>query len=417
MKVIQLSFSDIVGGGGFRAAHRINNSLCHFGLESTMAVSVKGTDDETVVRLGSSNKLAPFLIKSRNFIGSLPTRFFVQTDKVRDLYSSAILPSHWPVTLNESDADIVNMHWINSEMLSISDISRIRKPLVWTLHDMWAFCGNEHYTNEERWREGYWSSNRSADEKALDLNRWTWNRKRRHWKTSFQIVTPSHWLADCVKKSFLFKDWPVTVIPNAIDTNFWKPVNQTLARQILNLPLNVPIILFGAGGGTSNPRKGFDLLEKSLLCLGKSIDNLELVVFGQSKSTKLPDFGFPVHFVGKLHDELSLKIVYSAADLMAIPSRQDNLPNTGLEAQSCGIPIVCFNTGGLEDIVDHRQSGYLAKPFDIDEFAKGIVWILEEPERLQRLKIHSRNNAVHRWAYPIVGRAYSQLYQSILYDE
>ena len=71
------------------------------------------------------------------------------------IHSPALVPSRWPELINSSDADVVNLHWVQAEMLSIADISRIGKPVVWTLHDMWAFCGAEHYAWDNRWRDGY----------------------------------------------------------------------------------------------------------------------------------------------------------------------------------------------------------------------------------------------------------------------
>ena len=81
--------------------------------------------------------------------------------------------------------------------------------------------------------------------------------------------------------------------------------------------------------------------------------------------------------MGKVDDDKILRTIYSSADVMLIPSRQDNLPNTGLEAHATGVPVIAFNTGGLSDIIDHKKNGYLADPFDVEDFAKGIVWILE----------------------------------------
>ena len=106
----------------------------------------------------------------------------------------AILPSSWIKKINESTADIVNLHWTQHEMLSISDISKINKPVVWTLHDMWGFCGAEHISWDDRWEKGYNKNNRPTHESGFDLNKWTWKRKIKYWKKPIQIITPSNWL-------------------------------------------------------------------------------------------------------------------------------------------------------------------------------------------------------------------------------
>lgn len=178
-------------------------------------------------------------------------------------------------------------------------------------------------------------------ESGPDLNRWTWNRKRRHRTRPIQLVTPSRWLVHCVRQSALMGDWPVEVIPNALDAEVWSPIEPLTARHLLRLPPTAPLLLFGAYDGTVDLRKGFDLLAGALDRLRGRLPGLQLMVFGQAEPRQAPDLGFPVHYVGRLYDDLSLRILYSAADAMLIPSRQDNLPNIGVEAvRRFAYPIV-----------------------------------------------------------------------------
>jgi glycosyltransferase involved in cell wall biosynthesis len=406
MKIIQLNHSDTFGGAS-RAAYRIHRALRSQGLDSWMAVNKATSGDWTVQR--PETTLAKQMAYIRPYLGALIGQGLKTARS--DLHSAALVPSTWPQRLNHSDADIVHLHWVNGEMLSISDIGKLHQPVVWTLHDMWAFCGAEHYTEGDRWQHGYWKQNRPSNESGFDLNRWTWNRKQKHWREPFQIVTPSRWLADCVSKSALMRDWPVSVIPNPIDTELWQPVDKPFARQLLNLPQDVPLLLFGAAGGSLDPRKGFDLLRSALDHLRGELPGLELIVFGQQAPKQPIDLGFPIHYAGHLHDELSLRILYSAADAMTIPSRQDNLPNTGLEAHACGTPVIAFNIGGLPDIVDHLKTGYLAQAFDTVDLARGIQWMLEDADRLKRLGQLARDRALHRWSYDIVAKQYERIYK------
>jgi glycosyltransferase involved in cell wall biosynthesis len=412
MKVTQLSLSDIVGGGGFRAAYRVHHALRRHDIDSTMVVSVKGTDDWTVQQIPNT-KASKFITQIRSRLGGFCTKLLLRTAN-QVSHSPAVVPSGWPNRLNRSDTDIVHLHWVNGEMLSIADIGKLEKPVVWTLHDMWAFCGAEHYTDEDRYQKGYLKNNRPSYEGGFDLNRWTWSRKRKHWQRAFHIVTPSQWLANCVLKSALMRDWPVTVVPNTIDTEFWQPFDKNLARKCFHLPTDIPLLLFGAGGGTRNPRKGFDLLQFALDHLRGQLPGLELVIFGQSAPKEQIDLGFPVHYVGCLQDELSLRLVYCAADAMVIPSRQDNLPNTGLESHACGTPVIAFSVGGLSDIVDHLKTGYLAKPFDTVDLAKGIYWAISDENRLNSLSTCSRQKAIDNWSPHIVVKSYEKIYQNIL---
>lgn len=407
MKVIQLNHSDI-NGGAARAAYRIHHALRQAGVDSRMGVDSAISGDWTVQ--GPSTRFRRGLAKLRPTMGSVLIRPFFKTGNTI-IHSPAILPSGRVAALNNSDADVLHLHWVQGEMLSIAEIGTLRKPVVWTLHDMWAFCGAEHYTEDFRWRDGYVKGNRPPYESGFDLNRWTWQRKRKHWQRPMHIVTPSRWLANCARQSVLMRDWPVTVIPNTIDTDVWLPINKAMARALLGLPLDVPLLLFGAMGGARDPRKGFDLLQVALAHLRGQLPGLELVVFGQLAPEAPPALGFPVHYTGHLHDDVSLRLLYSAADVLAIPSRQDNLPNNGVEAHACGTPVVAFNTCGLPDIVAHQQTGYLAKPFDATDLAAGIQWVLGDAARLAALGAAARARAVELWSGEVVAQQYKAAYR------
>lgn len=411
MRACVVNSTDI-NGGAARASYRIHQALRVLGLDSRMWVNQASAGDWTV---GSpQNKfdkamaiIRPELIRPLN-------KLLITNNPV--IHSPAALPSRWVHRINESDADIVHLHWVQGEMLSIADIGRINKPIVWTLHDMWAFCGAEHYTEDERWRTGYMRSNRPAYESGFDLNRWSWNRKRKHWKKPIQIVTPSNWLAKCVRESQLMREWPVSVIPNPIDTECWKPIQKKIARDILGLPPEVPLLLFGAMGGGRDPRKGFDLFKHALCHLHDhpQVQEMQLVIFGQSAPQCPPDFGFPIHYMGHLHDDLSMRALYSSADLLVVPSRQDNLPNTGIEAQACGTPVAAFQVGGLIDIVEHEETGYLAKAFDVEDLARGILWVLEDENRRSVLSKNARSKAEMIYTSAAVAKQYINIYKKVL---
>lgn len=405
MNVVHLNHSDI-NGGAARAAYRIHHCLRDAGINSCMWVNQATAGDWTV--RGPSSKAEKLTAALRGRIGGQLRHAFKTANPIN--HSPALLPSRWVKRINDSDADIVHLHWVAGEMLSIADIGRINKSIVWTLHDMWAFCGAEHLAWDERWREGYRRDNRPAHESGFDLNRWTWQRKRKHWRRPMHIVTPSRWLADCVRESLLMRDWPVTVVPNPIDTERWKPLDQGLARELLGLPADVPLLLFGALG-TAAYHKGFDLLVRALEHLRDEplARGLEMIVFGQRAPQSSPVLGFPLHYGGRLHDDLSLRALYSAADALVIPSRQDNLPNTGVEALACATPVIAFDTCGLSDIVAHQRTGYLAKAFDTQDLASGITWVLAQ-RGLQPLGEQARELAVARFGYPVVADQYEQIY-------
>ena len=406
MKVFNISYSDNSGGAA-RAAFRINQAMNQNSVDSTMYVNQKLSDDLFVKQIhhGLAKKLLPL----RPSVGSIFTRLLKTNNPI--IHSPSILPSRWPKYINNSDADIIHLNWINAEMLSIADIRKINKPIVWTIVDMWAFCGAEHLSSDNRWKDGYTKKNRPSDESGLDMNQWTWKRKLKNWSSPIQIVTPSKWLAKCVNQSKLMHNWPVTVIPNPLDTNIWSPIDKKLAKSLIGIPEDMPLILFGAHDGTASFHKGYDLLEESLLKLTSFKDKISLAVIGQSKPEKSQKS--KIHYLGHLNDDLSLRIIYSAADVMVVPSRQESFGYAAAEAHACGTPVVAFSIGGLKDVVDHRSTGYLAEPFNTSDFASGIEWILAEQQNGEYLSVNSRKKAVDFFSYESVSKEYLKVYKSI----
>lgn len=431
MIILHVNASDI-NGGAARAAYRIHSSLVEHGessgLQSQLRVISQLSDDPTVIggpptgQGAIGRRLRPRLATQarRGFRTGNPTMHSIA-------WPASGLGKELQGLHRQAQVDLLHLHWLGDATLSIEEIGRLPMPLVWTLHDQWAFCGAEHYTSppqpgesassDSRFSLGYTSTSRPSHEAGHDLNRRTWLRKRRAWRRQIHIVCPSTWLADCARQSSLMGGWPITVIPNPLDLATWAPLDQRQARALLRLPQERPLVLFGALGGTADPRKGADLLLAALQRLraqvsGTPLEQLELVVFGQARPAEPADLGFPIHYSGRLHDDLSLRLLYAAADVFVIPSRQDNLPNTGLEAHACGTPVVAFRTGGLVDIVDDLTTGALAEPFDSASLAASIGWVLQDPQRRRQLGIAARQRAERLWDPARVAGLYGELYQS-----
>jgi glycosyltransferase involved in cell wall biosynthesis len=409
-RVSILSNSDNAGGAS-RAAYRLYLALRSADVCTQMTVRAKKTDDWTVSGPSSTYKKAMHLLRSR--IGG--SFLALQKTANVNLHSANILPSNMAAHINRSDADIVNLHWIGGETMSIEDLGRIRKPVVWTLHDMWAFCGSEHVADDgpnARWRTGYYRNNRPALSSGLDIDRYTWNRKRRAWKHPIHIVTPSRWLADCVQHSSLMKGWPVSVIPNVLDTDIFKPLDRPYSRHVLNLPRDKKVVLFGAEGGGRNFNKGYDLLVEALKFLSQSQTDILCVVVGQSEPEAASGIPFPIRWMGPVSDDTTLALLYSAADVVIIPSRQENLPQSGTEAHACGCPVVAFDCTGLPEVVDHHVTGYLATPYRADDLAHGIAWVLGDKLRTASLGHAARKKAEALWSARTIIPAYLDAYEA-----
>jgi glycosyltransferase involved in cell wall biosynthesis len=407
-----LSNSDTVGGAS-RAAYRLYRALRTCTSDTRMTVADKRTDDWGVRGPAGILEKATRYLRPR-IAGRLTA--LQRTDNAC-AHSLNLLPSNMAAAINRSAVDLVNMHWVGGESLSIEDIGKIRKPLVWTFHDMWALCGAEHISDDgpdARWRNGYFAHNRTAGAKGPDLDRFTWNRKRKAWKHPVQVVTPSRWLARCVKQSFLMRDWPVAVIPNVLQTDVFKPLDREHSRRALNLPLDRRIVLFGALGGTRDPNKGYSLLLEALNVLAATGAQLLCVVFGQGEPRQAPPVPFPVKWMGHVSDDTTLALLYSAADVMVTPSKLENLPQSATEAQACACPVVAFDCTGLPEVVEHLATGYLARPFDPVDLAHGIAWVTGDRVRHAALRQAARDRAQRLWSPEAVLPAYLALYASVI---
>ncbi len=412
MKVLIVNTFDIQGGAA-RAAYRLHRALLDTGIDSQMLVQSKSSNDDTVIKLGSGTKFQSIMSKFRSRLDALPLKRY--RNKTRTLFSPAWLPFSGVVdTIETIDPDIVHLHWICGGMICIEDLSRIKKPIIWSLHDMWAFTGGCHYDEGcGKYESGCYSCPMLGSKEMNDLSRNVFDRKQETFKKidNMTVVGLSNWLADCANRSLLFSHNRVVNLPNPLNTTEFMPVNKEQARMILNLPLNKKLILYGAMSATSDPRKGYAELIRALETLPKNND-VELVVFGSSRPDNTSRFGFTSHYLGHL-DETSLRLLYCAADVMVVPSLQENLSNAIMESLACGTPVVAFDIGGNRDLIEHKHNGYLVEPLNPTNLAEGICWVLYSSEYAVISK-NAREKVLKCFDSKVVAQQYIDLYRNIL---
>jgi len=409
MKILHLSTSDIDSGGAI-AAYRLHHGLQISGVDSQMLVRAKFSLDRTVIADKS------LLTKLGPPISGFPLRFYSKTDPA--MFSSQWFLDAISPKVAQLNPDIIHLHWLCNGFLQIETLAKFKKPIVWTLHDMWPFTGGCHYAREcTRYKNSCGSCPQLNSNRNWDLSHWIWQRKARTWKDlDLTIVSPSSWLAECARSSSLFKDLRIEVIPHGLDLEKYKPINQGLARQVLNLPQDKKLVLFGSSPGTTgDPRKGLDLLQPALQNLSQYEwkDKLELVVFGASQPSEPVDVGLRTNYLGSFRDDISLALVYSAVDIMVVPSRQEAFGQTASESLACGTPVVAFAATGLKDIIDHKKNGYLAEPFKVEDLARGINWILENNSRYEQLCTQAREKAEREFNIKLYASHYLSIYKSV----
>ncbi|MEC4675896.1 MAG: glycosyltransferase family 4 protein [Nitrospirota bacterium] len=413
MKTLLLNTSDISGGAA-RAAYRLHKGLQSAGVACTMLVQDKAGDDPSViVRRG---RLAKATVAFRPGLDSLALKFYRSKKPV--IFSLACLPDGIGREVALHNPDIVHLHWIALGFLRLETIRRFRRPIVWTLHDMWAFTGGCHYAGECTKYTGYCGRcPHLGSNSDRDISRWQIKRKLKVFADiDLTVVAPSRWLADCARESLLFKDKRIEVIPNGLDTRCFSPMDRRTARKILSLPQDKKLILFGAQNSVVDSRKGFQFFGPTLRRLAENgwSGKAELVVFGSEKPTDSPDLGLKATYLGAFQDDISLAVLYSAADVFVLPSTQDNLPNVIMEALACGTPCVAFDIGGMPDLIEHKKNGWLAEPFGAGGLADGIEWVLGDEERNKELSVRARRKVEEEFDLNLAARKYMDLFTGIL---
>jgi glycosyltransferase involved in cell wall biosynthesis len=413
MKVLHISTYDSRVGSAI-AACRLHRGLLDIGIDSQVLVRTKYGDDPTVT--AANSKFESLLYR---FNASLDARILsAYPHKKPGMFSVQRGPERIANHVSRMHPDVLNLHGVCNSFLQIETLAKIKQPLVWRLPDMWAFTGGCHYSNGcERFHEACGACPHLNSQQDNDLSHRIWQRKQNAWQqVNLSIVTPSSWLAALARSSSLFKDRRIEFIPNGLDISRFKPSPQSAVRALLNLPQDKKIVLFGAANATSDPRKGFQLLQKALQDLSQSKwqSQIELVVFGASEPPHVPDFGFKAHYTGKLYDTVSLAALYSAADVMVAPSVQENFAATVLESLACGTPCVAFKIGGMPDLIEHHQNGYLAVPYQTSDLAEGIAWVLDHPERYLKLSTYAREKVEREFTREHQARRYLAFYNEVL---
>lgn len=356
------------------------------GVDSQLLVVRKHREkDETIIQM-------VFLRRMLISLWRLITKQLLKLQKSHFyIYRSLnIFPTGNHRVINKISPDIVQMHWINQNTISIGEITKIDAPVIWKLPDMWGFCGTEHYVDEsngKRYRDGYTKNNRNKSDKGMDIDRMVWQYKKMRWRNHrMTIVCPSKWLASRARESELFKNYKIVNIMNPLDIELFKPSGDRSIRKKFGLPESKKIILFGSLLAIDDRRKGYHHLLKSISHLEKLglMTQVELAIFGTESVKKDMLSGLVSHHLGTIRNESDLVSLYSTCDVLVLPTEADNLPNVVKEAMACGTPCVGFNVGGMPDMITHQVDGYLAKPFDSGDLVEGILWVLGQPDEIRQ---------------------------------
>ena len=419
MKVVIINTFESSGGAAI-AANRLRKALNKSGIDAKMLVRDKNTDDSNAIPFNTS------------FPSKLLSRFFFYFERLyisihnnfskKNLFAVSVANTGNDISRSKliKEADIIHLHWINQGFLSIKSIKKLvelNKPIIWTMHDQWSYTGICHYTGGcKKFLDTCLDCPLLKTRKKYDLSYRTFKKKEFYRSNTFTLVGCSKWIATEAEKSSLCRNTKIINIPNPIDITVYNKLEKDNARKSLNLPVDKKLILFGACKVTDE-RKGFEYMKRAcdiLYCRKLLlIDDVTIVIFG-GKSEEIESLlPYYIHNAGYIKDIRTMTNLYNAADLFVIPSLEDNLPNTIMESMACGTPCVGFNTGGIPEMIDHLQNGYVAEYKNEEDLAKGINWVLNEAD-YSALSDNARKKVVENYREDIVAEKYIELYNSLL---
>lgn len=428
MKVLLITKHPGTGGAAI-ASSRLLEALREKKLDAKMLVQDGENRDKGIYATGRGTikhwkNLGRFIIERLAFLRQ------ERSSSIRFLFSLANTGESIAQHPLVKEADILHLHWINAGFLSLKSLRELfslGKPIVWTFHDMWTFTGGCHYALDcTQYTLECGNCPYLKQPAKNDLSQRIWRKKAKIFSDQkVHVVTPSKWLEDCVKASSLLKNWPVSTIHNPVNAGIFKPANQSEACARLGLDPTKKYILFGAAT-MKNVLKGFSyFLEASKIIAAQTdqthidqvqAEDVEILLFGKTKEDVAASFPIPTRNIAFVKSMETIVDLYSVAHLFVIPSLQDNLPNTIVESMLCGTPVVGFDTGGIPEMIAHKENGYLAEFKSSENLAEGISWVLSNPD-YEKLSDHTRKLALERFSMDRSVDMHVDLYTDILNGE
>lgn len=419
MRIVLINTNDHHGGAA-RAAHRLHKGLREIGEDSTYFVKEKTIDDPSIEQFVQDP--SPEQVSHRQNVRARLDAAYNLYAETRspdiELFSQEQVDGDENFFIQRPSADVINLHWVSRfvDYHQFFTSSRTTCPVVWTLHDMNTFTGGCHYDQGcGKYTGACGACPLLGSNVEHDLARQVFDAKQRifnAWPSEMlHIVAPSQWLAEEARKSTLLSKFSATTIPNSVETDIFRPIDKMKARATLNLPQDAKIVLF-VSNHIGLARKGFRELVHALSLVP---DNQDLMLLGVGDSHILDiDAPFQVGQIDFLTDDNMTALMYSAADLTALPSKQDNLPNIILESMSCGTPVVGFDVGGIPDVICHQENGFLARSGNIGAMAMAISDALGNVDALKGCGDRGRSLMQKKYSLSAQGQAYKTLFHTVV---
>ncbi len=417
MKILLLNTSDTTGGAA-QACNRLYRALQQNGADVSFMVNEKSGSNADIRSFNED-----FLSRKISDIRFATERLslYPKLKNKKDLFFFSPANTGMDISNHPAvqQASVIHLHWFNQGFLSLPSLqklSSLKKKIVWTLHDMWGFTGGCHYVRGcENFKAHCGNCPYLSTKKENDLSDEVWKKKSSIYdKNIFTFVTCSKWLAGIAGQSSLLQGFDIHPIPNPIDVQLYKPIDKIEARKSLRLNPDKFYILF-ASQNLADERKGFRYLREATELLHTNHtelkDKVELIVFGKTKVDLQSLLPLKVNALGSLSSQEKIVDAYNAANIFVLPSLEDNLPNTVMEALSCGIPVVAFNTGGIPEMVDDGNNGFLAEQKSSEQLADAMLRIIQNEIPYETLSENARKKVLKNFRFEKVAKQYLNVYR------
>jgi glycosyltransferase involved in cell wall biosynthesis len=418
MKIVHVTTEDISGGAA-RAANRLHTGLRKMGHDSSMFVANRRSKDPHVTAFDASMDWASRI--RRRIRREQVTRDFARYAALRpagfEIFSDDRSEFGGDLVKHLPPCDVLNLHWIARfvDYEGFFSAAPKRTPVVWRIADMNPITGGCHVDEGcGRFLTGCGACPQLGSNQSEDLSSQVWRRKQNTFEgveaRRLHLVALNRWMKGNLANHPFLQKFPVTIIPNGVDTEMFAPRDRRFAREILGLPQDATILLFIAVMAEM-PYKGFPMLAQALAGLS-DVKDLCVVSVGIGK----PELGTPIPHIhlGYVTDDRVLVLAYNAADVFVVPSLYDNSPNTILEAMACGVPVVAFETGGIPDMIRQDVTGLLTSRYDVAGLKASIKDLIQHPDKRQAMGKKSREIALQEYPLPLQARRYADLYKSLL---
>lgn len=375
LRVLHLQYMTTEASPG----HRLHNAFLDAGINSSLLSLYNELDEQN--NISSLGRKSRWIAKINNRTESYLKR---KTTSQFGIFSYPVIGSNISELEVVKEADVIYVHWVLNGFLSLKNIEqlvKLNKPIIFFMHDMWTITGGCHHSfGCDKYMKHCHNCKFFIGDKENDLSTSEFKSKKKLFSTydNVYFIAPSKWLFNCAKQSALTKEKPVFYIPNYLDDKVFKPFEKNVAKQILNFEKEDIVIAFGAIS-IDSPYKGWKYLQKALDLLHENANykNVSILIFGSGYKKEVAEaIPFKTKFMGFLTNEYATNLMYNAADVFIAPSLAEVFGYVILESLRCGTPVVAFNTGGIPDLIKHKNNGYLAEYKDSKDLASGIKYCI-----------------------------------------